>query len=248
VWCHRPWLFVFLGDRNLRPVIFILTVAVLMSGGSLWAQAPVTPGQPPPQVVPPTQETPPPGQGVPPATTPDQATPAAPAQITPGVPGTPAAPAAPLTRTFTSAAGLLLNTVRPERVKDFETVMWYLQEALKKSTDPTVRAQAEGWKIFRAVEPGPNAVVLYVFALAPAVPGADYGLGRILADAYPEQIQEIWKLYQGSVTSGGTLLNLNLVEPMPPMPLVPLTPAAPGAPAPRTPPPPATTVPAPTIP
>ena len=240
MWYHRPWLFVFSGDRNLQPVISILTAAVLMSGGSLLAQAPVTPGQPPPQVVPPTQETSPPAQGVPPAT------PAAPGQTTPGVPGAAAAPAAPLTRTFTSTAGLLLNTVRPERVKDFETVMWYLQEALKKSTDPTVRAQADGWKVFRAVEPGPNAVVLYVFALDPAVPGADYGLGRILADAYPEQIQEIWKLYQGSVTSGGTLLNLNAVEPMPPMPLVPLTPAAPAAPIPRTPPPPVTA--APTIP
>ena len=33
---------------------------------------------------------------------------------------------------------------------DFETVMWYLQEALEKSTDPTVRAQAQGWRIFKA--------------------------------------------------------------------------------------------------
>jgi hypothetical protein len=133
---------------------------------------------------------------------------------------------------------MLFNTVRPERVKDFETVLWYLQEALKKSTDPTVRAQAEGWKFFRAVEPGPNAVVLYVFVLDPAVPGADYGLGRILSDAFPEQIQEIWKLYQGSLTSGGTLLNLNPVEPMPPMPLVPVKPEVTAPPTTRTPPPP----------
>ena len=65
-------------------------------------------------------------------------------------------------------------------------------------------AQAQGWKIFSALEPGPNATSLYVFVIDPAVPGADYGLGRILADAYPEQIQEIWKLYTGSVTGGGT--------------------------------------------
>jgi hypothetical protein len=86
---------------------------------------------------------------------------------------------------------------------------------------------------------GPNATVLYVFVLDPAVPGADYGLGRILADAYPEQIQEIWKLYLGSVTGGGTILNLNLVEPMPPAPPVPLTAPDPTAlPGTRTPPPP----------
>jgi hypothetical protein len=221
-------------------VLSILTAVVVMNGGSLLAQAPVTPGQPPPQVVPPTNEPVAPGQA--PPATPDQQVPTAPSQTTPAAPGAPA-PAAPLTRTFTSKAGMLFNTVRPERVKDFETVLWYLQEALNKATDPTVRAQADGWKFFRAVEPGPNAVVLYVFVLDPAVPGADYGLGRILSDAYPEQIQEIWKLYQGSVTSGGTLLNLNPVDPMPPMPLVPLTPEAPPATAPRTPPPPAPTVP-----
>ena len=235
--CHRPWLFVFFGDSNLIRVLSILAVVLVTSDGSLVAQAPVTPGLPPPQAVPPTNETAP-GQ-VPPATVPDQQVPATQPQA-PAVPGAPAAAAAPLTRTFTAKAGMLFNTVRPERVKDFETVLWYLQEALKKSTDPTVRAQAEGWKFFRAVEPGPNNVVLYVFVLDPAVPGADYGLGRILADAYPEQIQEIWKLYQGSVTSGGTLLNLNAVEPMPPTPLVPVKPEVTTPPAGRTPPPPAT--------
>ena len=222
-------------------VLSIVAAVVLVSGGSAAAQAPVTPGLPPAQVVPPTtQDTPAPGQGAqPPATTPDQQTPGVPGQATPGAPGTPATPAAPLMRGFTGKAGMLLNTVRPERVKDFETVVWYLQEALKKSTDPTVMAQAQGWKIFRALEPGPNAVVLYVFVLDPVVPGADYGLGRILADAFPEQVPEIWKLYQGSVTSGGTLLNLNPVEPMPPMPPAPVTPQAAPAPSTRTPPPPA---------
>ena len=231
--CHRPWLFVFSGDGILIRAISILAAVVLTSGASLLAQGPVTPGLPPPQVVPPPGEPAAPGQVAPP----DQPGPATSPQTPPGAPGAPATAAAPLTRMFTAKAGMLFNTVRPERVKDFETVLWYLQEALKKSTDPTVRAQAEGWKFFRAVEPGPNAVVLYVFVLDPAVPGADYGLGRILADAYPEQIQEIWKLYQGSVTSGGTLLNLNPVDPMPPMPVVPVNPAVTTPPATRTPPP-----------
>lgn len=231
--CHRPWLFVFSGDRILIRALSILAVIALTSGGSLLAQGPVTPGLPPPQVVPPTNETAP-GQAPPAAPAPDKQAPA----TQPQAPGAPATAAAPLTRTFTAKAGMLFNTVRPERVKDFETVLWYLQEAFKKSTDPMVRAQADGWKMFRAVEPGPNGVVLYVFLLDPAVPGADYGLGRILADAYPEQVQEIWKLYQGSVTSGGTLLNLNGVEPMPPMPLVPVKPEVTTPPATRTPPPP----------
>jgi hypothetical protein len=99
-----------------------------------------------------------------------------------------------------------------------------------------VRAQAAGWKMFRAVEPGPNATVLYVFLLDPAVPRADYGLGRILADAFPEQITEIWRLYQGAVTGGGSLINLTPVEPKEPLPILPPATADPAAP-PRTPPP-----------
>jgi len=213
-----------------------LAAAVLLNVGLAWAQAPVTPGLPPPQVVPPTQSAPAPGPDAQaPATTPDQQAPGAPA---PAVPAAPAAAVPLLTRTFTAKAGLLFNTVRPERVKDFETVMWYLQQALEKSTDPAVQAQAQGWKIFRALEPGPNAVVVYVYVLDPAVPGADYSIGRILADAYPEQILEIWKLYTGSVTGGGTIMNLNAVEPMPPAPAEPaLAPGTTQVPGTRTPPP-----------
>lgn len=118
-------------------------------------------------------------------------------------------------RTFTAPAGLLFNTVRSERVADFEKAMAYVQEALAKSTDPRVQEQARGWHMFKASEPGPNNTVLYVFELNPTVVGADYGLGRILADAFPDQaqLQEIWRLYTGSVTSGGSLLNLTPLMP-----------------------------------
>jgi hypothetical protein len=201
-------------------------VIIALTGGMASAQAPVTPGQPPQQVLPPVNP------GTAPAPAPAAPVPApAPGQ-------TSTAPTAPQTRTFTAPTGLLFNTVRPERVKDFETVMYYLTEALKTSTNPTVRAQAQGWRVLKASEPGPNGTVLYVFVLDPAVTGADYGLGRILVDAYPaEKVQEIWRLYQGSVTSGGSLLNLTPVAPeAPAAPPVPAVDPAP-APAPRTAPP-----------
>lgn len=202
--------------------------AIVLATSLASAQAPITPGVAPPQVVPPAAETP--AQGQPPVTDPLAAQGAVPPPA--AAPVTP-----PLTRSFTTKAGLLFNTVRPERVADFETVLWYLDQALKSSTDPAVRAQAQGWKVMKATEPGPNASVLYVFVLDPAVPRADYGLGRILADAYPEQVQEIWRMYQGAVTSGGSLLNLTPVEPKPPAPVTAApTGAQPSAPA-RTPPP-----------
>jgi hypothetical protein len=127
--------------------------------------------------------------------------------------------------------------VRPERAIDFETVIGLLQDALKTSTDAGLRAQASGWRMYKATEPGPNMTVLYVFVIDPAVPGADYGLGRILSDAYPDRIQEIWKLYTGALAGGGSLLNLTPVEAPPATPNTPTitapttaAPAGPGAP------------------
>ena len=126
--------------------------------------------------------------------------------------------AASSARTFTAPAGIIINAVRPERVADFEKVLGYLQTALSASRNATVRAQAAGWRFFKASETGPNGSLLYVFLLDPAVTGADYGLGRILAEAYPDptKLQEIWKLYTDSLASGGSLLSLTPVQPAPP--------------------------------
>lgn len=165
-------------------------LALLVLGGAMQAQQPVqAPAAPSPQT--PTVET---GQ----------------------VPPAPDAPAPTSARTFMAPAGIIFNAVRPDRVADFEIVMGYLRAALEKSTDPAVQAQARGWRIFKATEPGPNATVLYLFLLDPAAPGVDYGLGRILSDAYPDQVQDIWKLYSGALAGGGTLLNLTPVEAAPP--------------------------------
>lgn len=134
-------------------------------------------------------------------------------------------PAPPAARTFTAPTGLLFNTVRPDRVADFERVIGFLRAALEKSSDANDRAQAQGWRIYRAAEPGPGGSVLYVFLLDPTVPGADYGLGRILAEAYDTvQLQEIWKLYTGAVAGGGTLLNLTPVKTVAVSPPTPATP------------------------
>ena len=82
----------------------------------------------------------------------------------------------------------------------------------------------------KAAEPGPNGAVVYVFLIDPTVPGADYSLGPILAEAYPNpaELQQIWKLYTSSVTSGGSLMSLTPVKVPPPTgPLT--TPIPPGA-------------------
>jgi len=122
-------------------------------------------------------------------------------------------PSTSSSRTFNAPVGVIFNAVRPDRVADFEKVIGYLQSAFASSTNATVRAQAQGWRVMKAAEPGPNGSVLYVFLIDPTVTGADYGLGRILAEAYPDQVklQEIWKLYTDSLASGGSLLSLTPV-------------------------------------
>ena len=95
----------------------------------------------------------------------------------PAIQGTPAAaqqqaPAASTARVFASDSGIIFNAIKPDRVDDFETVLERLQQALASSTDPMRRAQAAGWKIFKAAEPGPGGSVLYVFVMNPALMSA----------------------------------------------------------------------------
>jgi hypothetical protein len=202
---------------------------------------------------------PPATAGQAPAPTTQPPTTQTPASQTPGAPtsgpatlGTTLAPAN--ARTFAAPVGMWFVTVRPERAADFEQVIAHLQDALARSTDPRTREQAKGWRILKASEPGPNSTVMYVFSIDATVAGADYGLGGILASAYPDTtaLAEIWRMYTGAITGGGSLLNLTPIAPkivpfgeksIP----IPVTPSA--APAPATAPPaPTTAAPAPAVP
>jgi hypothetical protein len=120
----------------------------------------------------------------------------------------PAAAALPVDRVFGSEAGIIFNAIKPTSVADFENVLMRLKQALLSSADPVRRSQAAGWKIFKAAEPGPNGSVLYVFVMDPAVKGANYGVARILAEAYPEEALSLYRLYSGAFAAGQTMLNL----------------------------------------
>jgi hypothetical protein len=126
---------------------------------------------------------------------------------------------------FASEQGLIFNAIRPDKVMDFEIVLAKLRSALADSKDPVRNQQGWGWKIFKAAEPGPNGSVLYVFVMDPAVKGADYGVAKILSEAYPNEVMELYRMYTGAfATAGQTLINLQ------PVPSLNATPS-PGAPA-----------------
>jgi hypothetical protein len=121
------------------------------------------------------------------------------------------AAAAPAVRVFGSDAGMVLNFVKADKTADFEAVMVKLKEALQKSAKPERKQQAASWKVFRSPEPA-GANVLYVFIIDPSVKGADYTVSTILAEAFPAEVNTIFKQYADSFATGQNFVNLALIQ------------------------------------
>ncbi len=54
--------------------------------------------------------------------------------------------------------------------------------------------------------------MLYVFIIDPAVKGADYTVSTILAEAFPTEVQALFKQYADAYASGQNFVNLTLVS------------------------------------
>jgi len=122
-----------------------------------------------------------------------------------------AQPAAPPQRVFASDAGMILNTIKPDKTGDFELVVERVKAALLQSADGTRKQQSTGWRVYKALEPGANNSVLYVFWLNPVVKGADYTVSKILYEAFPDEAQELYRKFSGAYSGGQTLVNLQLL-------------------------------------
>lgn len=124
-----------------------------------------------------------------------------------------AAPAAPSQFVFPGDAGLILNFVKADKATDFEMVLGKLKEALAKSEKPERKAQAAGWKVFKASEPGPSGAVIYVFFMDPVAKGAEYKVGDILVEAFGAEGQTLYKTYSEAYGTPaiGALLHLTNV-------------------------------------
>jgi len=121
------------------------------------------------------------------------------------------AAAAQAKRVFASDAGMVLNFIKPDKTADFEAVMAKLKEALQKSTKPERKQQAASWKVFKSPEPAQGGNVLYVFIIDPSVKEADYTVSTILAEAFPSEVQTLYKQYAESYATGQNFVNLQLV-------------------------------------
>jgi hypothetical protein len=157
----------------------------------------------------------------PPAAPPPESAPATqpPASTTPGQPAAgqpPAVPAAPLpavpaSRKFTSDSGVMFSLIKADKTADFEAVLARVKEALAKSQDPKRKQQALSWRVLKGLEAGPGGNVVYVWLLDPAVKDEDYSITTILAEAFPNEAQDLWAKYTACFVSGQTMLNLQQV-------------------------------------
>jgi hypothetical protein len=136
-------------------------------------------------------------------------------QTAPATTQKPAAPAqatGPQGRIFASDVGMMFNPIKPEATADFEMVVGRLKEALVRSQDSARQEQAKGWSVYKAQEPGPAGAVLYVFVMNPAVKGADYSVTKILAEAFPAEVQALYQKFSGAYAGPQSLINLSLVQ------------------------------------
>ena len=121
--------------------------------------------------------------------------------------------AAQAARTFNTSSGMVLNYVNPGSTADFEGIMQKLGEALRTSENSQRQQQADGWKVYKAREPGPGNSVLYVWFIDPTISGADYAVSQILNEAFPAEVQGLYETFNGSFAAGGgqAMVNLELV-------------------------------------
>lgn len=112
--------------------------------------------------------------------------------------------------TFGSDAGIIINNIKADKTADFEEVIGKIKEALQKSQDPTRKQQAAGWKVFKVAEAGPNGTVMYFFVMDPVVKDADYGMAKMLVEAFPNEARALWDKLVPAY-AGSNRLNLQLI-------------------------------------
>ena len=131
--------------------------------------------------------------------------------VTPQAPVTekPAPPADPASSQFTADAGLLLVTIKPTALADYELVIRTVQEALAKDTDPQRKAAATGWRVFKATEADAKGNPIFIHVMMPAVPKFDYRPSLLIDELVKDLAPDLLTKYQDAFAAPPTKLNLN---------------------------------------
>lgn len=136
------------------------------------------------------------------------ASPAAPQVVTPPKPPVVAPSPDPASSHFLTEAGILLVTIKPEAVTDYELVIRTLQEALAKETDPIRAAAAKGWRVFKAAENDAKGNPIFVHVMLPTVTGFDYRPSLLIDELIKDVAPDLLSRYQDAFAAPPTRLNL----------------------------------------
>ena len=123
-------------------------------------------------------------------------------------PSQPAAPTDPASSHFTTAAGILLVTIKPAAVADYELTIRTLQEALAKDKDPGRVEAAKGWRVFKAAENDAKGNHVFVHVMLPAVVNFDYRPSLLIDELVKELAADLLTRYQDSFAAPPTKLSL----------------------------------------
>jgi hypothetical protein len=91
---------------------------------------------------------------------------------------------------FSANTGLLVFHVHRERTRDFEQVMGRIATGLQNTTGELRRAQAAGWRLFRARDSSESAV--YVVLVDPVVRDSDYDPVKMLTELAPGEAADLY--------------------------------------------------------
>jgi hypothetical protein len=108
-----------------------------------------------------------------------------------------------------SKPGLMQVLIKPDKTAAYEAVIAKLKEALQKTDKPELKQAAMGWKVYKADTPANNNV-LYIHVIDPPAANADYGVMKILYDAFPAEAQAIFTQYKEAF-GGQSIVPMTLV-------------------------------------
>jgi len=114
-------------------------------------------------------------------------------------------------KTLDEPVGMVFNYIEQDSAEAFEQIMERLGQVMAESENPERVQQASGWKVYKAIELGPNNNVLYVWFIDPTVPEADYSVAQILNEEVPNEVQGLYETFNGSFGLGQMPINLELV-------------------------------------
>jgi hypothetical protein len=161
----------------------------------------------------------------PPPQAPGNRSPQIPGNASPGLPA--AAPSIdPAAATFTSDAGLLVVSVKPDKTADYEEAIRALQDAFSKAADERHRAIAKGWRVFKSADLDAKANVVYIHLIQPAVKTVDYRPSLLLDELLGGAPAELLGKYRDAIAVPPNKLGLTEFANMSVAPLN-ATPAAP---------------------